>query len=650
MERRCWFASEGESELDGIGGRRWTEITTRAPEESERWDAPDALSIVVQAGLFSSNLIETANHCRHWRALFPAAEIVLALSVTDVLTGRLLDGVLSDIRLAPTHSADGQLQAAVRLLLEACDVVSLSEGALPLPPIKTVTNRPNNVNLQIAAAQLGLRLATGRYVLRVRSDFVFTDRSFLVQYNEGAHRPRGPATVFEERVLVSWLYTLNPYTIERLPLHISDWFNFGLTTDVRRLWDVPPMSFADSVYYRAHRQARHSNADERQNLTRRAVEQHIAYHAMAKSFPDLIIDYHNDPRSVDLSVDILTDNYNVCDVGHARAIFKKEYEADFQHPAKRVHCITRDDWLQMTLLSGEQRRDVLRHKLLAIQHPEQVPFPRRYGPTELVTGDSFRNRDEIISSQVNGVVFYGPYATLPAGAYRARVETSVLRGDGMVTLRVTTNEGRITIAQREIRCGAGPSVELEVEFDILEERGFGLEVVCSIRNIEEFVVTGVTIVERPYEALQKTSQYFAATSPEMRSLVGKISDHGMRTSGQPGFLLFGPYVSLPAGNYCVRFELHDGQCAGGTSVQITSGFKQTILAAVSLSEAHLKAGFVELEFHDEDQCRDVEFRVYVDEAARFTVRGIRVERSRTDDAASSVGESHLRSNARASIE
>lgn len=138
------------------------EIATGALTGHDPWSAPGALTIVVQAGLFSTNLVETANHCGHWRELFPAAQIVLALSVTDVLAGRLTEEVLSEVRLARPFANDGQLLAAARRLLAVCDKIVLSEGALSLPPIKTVTSRPNNVNLQIAAAQLGLRHATGR--------------------------------------------------------------------------------------------------------------------------------------------------------------------------------------------------------------------------------------------------------------------------------------------------------------------------------------------------------------------------------------------------------------------------------------------------------------------------------------------------------
>ena len=43
-------------------------------------DRPGALSILLQGALLRSNLVMTANHCAHWRRLFPHAQIVVAFN------------------------------------------------------------------------------------------------------------------------------------------------------------------------------------------------------------------------------------------------------------------------------------------------------------------------------------------------------------------------------------------------------------------------------------------------------------------------------------------------------------------------------------------------------------------------------------------
>lgn len=352
-------------------------------------DRSGALSILLQGGLFRANLVMTANHCAHWRALFPNAEIVLSVSVSDAVTGDVdIGGSMSGTRLVPRLAGNGVLAAALASIVTVCDRLVLSPGATPLPPIKTDSGI-NNCNLQIAAARAGLAHVSGAYTLRVRSDFVFADRSFLAYYAETHRQPRGRAAVLKQRVLISEFFTLNPYTLERMPLHVSDWFHFGLTEDVRALWDVPAMSFADAVYYKTVPHAPGSNVPERRFLVRLAVEQHIAKEALARHFPDLRLDYHNDLRSRDLTMRILLDNFVICDTARCRVLLDK-YKRNFTDGKMRVVCVTADDW--RTLATAREvdfasffarKIHLARRRLFLRHHPLVRPF--RYASKALAS-------------------------------------------------------------------------------------------------------------------------------------------------------------------------------------------------------------------------------------------------------------------------
>ena len=190
------------------------------------------MSIVVQGGLTQANMLQVATACEHWRDLFPAAELILSISTTDLLLGRSgVDGRLTSPRLVPAHRHDGMMRAALRALLRTCDKILLSEQAIPLPPVKTAP-AVNNGNLQIAAAKSGLKHARGAYVLRIRSDAIITSRDFLRYYYDMASLPKDRAVILSERVLISELFTLSPFTLERMPFHYSDWLHFGLRRDV----------------------------------------------------------------------------------------------------------------------------------------------------------------------------------------------------------------------------------------------------------------------------------------------------------------------------------------------------------------------------------------------------------------------------------
>lgn len=481
--------------------------------ERGKWDRAGVLSIAVQGALFHGNMVEVANNCRHWRELFPAAEIILVISVTDVVVRNTVDGAFTKFRLVAKHRHDGHLQAALDVIQQSCDKVSLAEPALPLPPIKSDSPKLNNMNFQISAAQHGLALATGLFVLRIRSDMIFLDRSFLDQYADGAVVPRGAAAVFTKRVMISWLYTLNPFTIERMPLHFSDWFHFGLREDVIRIWSIPQVTLRDSLYYKTHPHAEHSNAAERLFNIRIAVEQHVTYHCFKKYFPDLVLDYHNDDTSIDLAMDILIDNFVVCDIVRAHCVFDK-YAQEFVDESKRIHCITAEDWLAMA--QPRNYRTMLSHGLDRPKHVEQAQqttikaieppkpesaaavedpgFPRVYEAARLKTRQGQFADGKIVATATDGVIAYGPYISLAPGQYLAAVSAGV-KGPGTLTLRVTLDSGDTLLAEKKFVVGRVVP-ELEIPFDIPSPGGSELEVVCSIKGLRDVTVSSITISER----------------------------------------------------------------------------------------------------------------------------------------------------------
>lgn len=309
-------------------------------------DAPGDLSIVVQGSLYDWNLVRTAQHCEHWRSLFPAAEIVLAVATTDILAGSTGERkVLDRPSLVPGRRHDGVLRAAVARLAESCDRIVLSQGALPLPPLK-LDVKPNNVNLMIVAAKAGLAEVRGRYTLRIRSDMIFLDRSFVDFYLDHRDLPRRPGGAFRQRLMISPFFTLNPYALERLPFHFSDWFNLGLTEDVRALWSIGEMPLADASHHAVHPHPPAANALERKFRVRIAVEQHVTFGSLRSRYPDIRLDNLTDPRSKARSVEILLNDFLVCDHRVVPTVLEK-YARTFADPNMEVLCITYPTWRRL---------------------------------------------------------------------------------------------------------------------------------------------------------------------------------------------------------------------------------------------------------------------------------------------------------------
>ena len=341
-------------------------------------------------------------------------------------------------------------------------------------------------------------------MLRIRSDLLFLNRSFLDQYAAAETQPRGDAAVFRQRVLISWLFTLNPFTVERMPLHFSDWFHFGLTEDVRRIWVAPPIALADAMHYRTHPHAAGSNTAERLFNTRLAVEQHILFHCFKDDLPDLSLSHHNDQSSAERALDILVDNFAVCDLERAGCLFEK-YSHEFTDHSKQSHCITAEDWLAMAQARHVRHRETLAHKILSAKDDDAfqqaLPFPRTYKASRLRTAQSRLLGNEIVAASDKGVLFFGPYATLPAGHYTAAVTTTTFEGSGTLILRVTAESGDQKLAEKEFVVAPGALPTLEIDFDVQGPRASRLEVVCDYNDVREIAVSELTITERPTPVL-----------------------------------------------------------------------------------------------------------------------------------------------------
>lgn len=118
-----------------------------------------------------------------------------------------------------------------------CDHSILSDDPGAIAPNPDFPHRLNNVNRQLVSTAAGLRLATRRYGLKLRSDTPLLHAGFLEIDRVSARRhPRW--RMFGERVLLPKELSLHPAVVPSL-FYGSDVFQFGLTEDLRALWSAP---------------------------------------------------------------------------------------------------------------------------------------------------------------------------------------------------------------------------------------------------------------------------------------------------------------------------------------------------------------------------------------------------------------------------
>lgn len=150
------------------------------------------------------------------------------------------------------------------------DEVVFVEDPGALAPLKLIDNKLNNINRQIASTRAGMRQVKTRYAVKLRTDSFLEHASFIDFYEKQVRRDGR-----SNRIVTSAFFTLDIRVFERIPYHVSDWFQFGLTDVLRAYWNVPFMTEEAGRYYETHSHVSGSNVFERRFRAQFAVEQYI---------------------------------------------------------------------------------------------------------------------------------------------------------------------------------------------------------------------------------------------------------------------------------------------------------------------------------------------------------------------------------------
>lgn len=124
------------------------------------------------------------------------------------------------------------------------------------------------------------------------------------------------------------------------------------------------------------------------------------------------------------------------------------------------------------------------------------------------------------------------------------------------------------------------------------------------------------------------SQAFTTDDVRIGTEVGERAlGLGLSTTGKTGWLMFGPYIPLPAGNYQVSLQgaVQEGH-AGVVHVDVAQGKGTQVLAAVDLDAPALLApsspdGIVVLPFTLGEASSNLEVRVRVTETSKLSISG-----------------------------
>lgn len=456
------------------------------------------ISIIMQGPIYKENIIEYANNCMLWREKFPESEIVSVVSTSDILEKDTTGNIL----LSKFLKCDMIVSASLEKIKEISDKFILLGSGIPLYALKNDTGFCHG-NFQIEAAQAGLKEAGRKYVLRIRSDAVFFDKRFLAFYERNYLKPRGRYSIFKQRVMIANTFTINPYAMERLPFHWSDWFHLGLLEDVRKLWDVPNISVSNSIFYKIKSFLPYSNAFERRFFHRMGVEQHVNYSFFKKHIPDLKLEFHNDISSRETSIEILKDNFVICNAYEIGFFFEK-YKADAENRRFRRWCIGNDIWNELITCEPRNYKEKLHFTKDEVLFDKNKPFPRTYEAKDLFskTGALINQHICITNHEIyhddnfyDGTLVFGPHVMIPPGRYEAKFFFSHIQAvSGELILRTSLDHSAIQLADKRIKI---KGEFIEKEFTLYFENKFlnakNFETIVETHNVEDIEFHKVVI-------------------------------------------------------------------------------------------------------------------------------------------------------------
>ncbi|RWX56587.1 WavE lipopolysaccharide synthesis family protein [Photobacterium chitinilyticum] len=106
-----------------------------------------------------------------------------------------------------------------------------------------------NTNRQIYSVSNAISHVKTEYCVKTRTDIEFTSDNFITFYKDNylKYCRDSDNTILKQRVLISSINTPNPNCFLQFVCQVSDWFFFGLTEDLKKIWCQDLISQSD--YY-----------------------------------------------------------------------------------------------------------------------------------------------------------------------------------------------------------------------------------------------------------------------------------------------------------------------------------------------------------------------------------------------------------------
>lgn len=230
------------------------------------------------------------------------------------------------------------------------------------------------------------------------------------------------------------------------------------------------------------------------------------------------------------------------------------------------------------------------------------------GDSRLGTQVGKRTGRDIVCTGQAGYLIFGPYIPLVAGHYRVVIRGAL--GENSLAgarMDVAVNQGRLILAESAL---GEPDVDgCLVALPIsLDEPCTDLEVRVWVGDNTDLQISMLEIAPCEFDGVHR----FSGADKRFGTQVGMRTGRDIVSTGQEGYLIFGPYIPLGAGQYQVVICGALGENAlTGARMDVVVNKGGLILGESVLSDPDENGNFVALLISLDAPCTDLEVRVWV---------------------------------------
>jgi hypothetical protein len=213
----------------------------------------------------------------------------------------------------------------------------------------------SNILRQIISVKNGLGKVDTKFTLKIRSDCYFASNKIL-KLDLEKYKYDNKFKIFKKRIITSSIGSLNQRNSNIL-YNYSDWFNLGLTNDLKKIWGNVKIDNDDINYFTRYSYKKKNFYGKDWDL-KFTAEQFIYFKSISKHVEKKILHAHDFSKSKLLAAEnYLVNNYFLVDPDSIDFVFPK-YDPKINHNLKRNETNLRgkeliylsynqNDWLRL---------------------------------------------------------------------------------------------------------------------------------------------------------------------------------------------------------------------------------------------------------------------------------------------------------------